>query len=114
MAIIDTNGNILKKTGYLPFQNEKVWHAGDQLFKLAQDLIKTSSIDPCKLAGVGLSMPGLISLQERNYSMAGERTQSLQRICREISQNQYMFRIMHKVFVSVNFIGWPEIKKLFW
>ena len=83
LAIYDNNNNSIASTEVTPFSISREPEALDQLYELASHLIKDSAIDPDKLLGIGICMPGLVSNKEGRsftYFLKAQETDSLQQL----------------------------------
>lgn len=79
-AMVDNTNSILWEEN-IPSTISKEVNIVDTLFNSATTLIKDSGIDPKKLLGIGISMPGLVSTKEGKnftYFLSGQESLSLQ------------------------------------
>ncbi|WP_347160436.1 ROK family transcriptional regulator [Pontibacter chitinilyticus] len=83
MALFDSNSNSIADIQSFPIHLTKDLSAVEELYAYAQSLILTSGIDPDKLMGIGISMPGLVASKEGNnytYLLTQSETASLQHL----------------------------------
>ncbi|MCC9168431.1 ROK family transcriptional regulator [Pontibacter harenae] len=83
MAIFDNNNNNITGVQTFPVCIAEGVTAADQLQEYAESLISNSGIDPDKLMGVGVSMPGLVASKEGNnytYMHTAAEAESLQQL----------------------------------
>ncbi|WP_324677356.1 ROK family protein [Hymenobacter sp. GOD-10R] len=83
MAIFDNNNQIIIGVQTFSIELTKDLGALEQVYAHASELIQASGIDPKKLVGVGISMPGLVSSKEGNnqtYLLTTEEPDSLQQL----------------------------------
>src|SRR5690606_5827140 len=83
LALFDNNNNIVLKEENVSFKIDSKANSVDELYKQGKQLIERSKIDPAKLMGVGISMPGLVSAEEGKnftYFISDEEPESLQEV----------------------------------
>lgn len=83
LALFDNNNNIVLKEENVSFKIDSKANSVDELYKQGKQLIERSKIDPDKLMGVGISMPGLVSAEEGKnftYFISDEEPESLQEV----------------------------------
>ena len=81
LAIFDNNNRVILKKENIPFQIDEKENSVEELYKEGNRLIQNSKIDPDKLMGVGIGMPGLVSAEEGKnftYFISEEEPESLQ------------------------------------
>jgi N-acetylglucosamine repressor len=81
MAIFDGTNNNITGTHTFPIRLSRNLSAADELHQHANSLILSSGIDPDKLMGIGLSLPGLVSSKEGasyTYLLTGQSETQLQ------------------------------------
>lgn len=83
MAILDNNNNNVTGIKSLQLRLTKDKGAIKQIYEFAEQLIRSSNIDTNKIAGIGLSMPGLVDTnagRSYTYLVTGAESKSLQEI----------------------------------
>ena len=83
IAIFDNNNNNITGIHTIPIRVSKDLSAVQELYEHANSLILSSGIDPDKLMGIGVSMPGLVSSKDGNnytYLLTGKNERSLQEL----------------------------------
>jgi N-acetylglucosamine repressor len=83
IAIFDNNNNNITGIQTFPIQISRDTSAVQELYEHANTLILSSGIDPTKLMGVGISMPGLVSSKDGNnytYLHTDKHSISLQQL----------------------------------
>lgn len=86
MAILDNNNNNITGIMTFPLHITRDKSAIFQLHEIAGKLIRTSGIDTNKLAGVGISMPGLVDSnagENYTYLVSDDESKSLKDILEE-------------------------------
>ena len=81
LAIFDNNNKVILKKENIPFQIDEKENSVEELYKEGNRLIQNSKINPDKLMGVGIGMPGLVSAEEGKnftYFISEEEPESLQ------------------------------------
>ena len=81
LAIFDNNNRVILKKENIPFQIDEKENSVEELYKEGNRLIQNSKINPDKLMGVGIGMPGLVSAEEGKnftYFISEEEPESLQ------------------------------------
>jgi len=80
MAIFDNNNNNITGVQSFTFPITQEVTAVNQLYTIAQDLMKASKIDQAKLIGIGVDMPGLVDTalgENYTYLFSGKESKSL-------------------------------------
>lgn len=83
IAIFDNYNNKVAEFEETPFQIEKEASIVEHLYTTATAVIEKSRIDPEKLLGIGVSMPGLVSSEEGKnftYFLKEEESESLEAV----------------------------------
>ncbi|MCC9138410.1 ROK family transcriptional regulator [Pontibacter silvestris] len=83
MAIFDNNNNNITEVQTYSLEITKDLSAVDHLYTCAHQLILSSGIDPKKLMGIGISMPGLVASKEGNnytYLLTSQESETLQHL----------------------------------
>jgi len=83
MAIFDNNNNNITGIQDYPIRISGDLSAVEQLYEYASNLISASGINPDKLMGIGISMPGLVASKEGNnytYLLTHQESESLLQI----------------------------------
>lgn len=83
VALFDTNNKIVREEETSAIRLTKDLGALDAVCEFANGLVRQAGVDPRKLVGVGISMPGLMSAKEgsnHTYLLTGDGPDSLQQL----------------------------------
>ena len=83
VALLDTNNKIVREEETSAIRLTKGLGALDAVCEFANGLVRQAGVDPRKLVGVGISMPGLMSAKEgsnHTYLLTGDGPDSLQQL----------------------------------